>query len=1429
MAPTPAANSGARYRSASRVEEIDVWDTMQGHQLQGEGDSSSSDEGIHPRRRQKSRSRSRSRLRSRSRSRSQSQYQHQQHQQQQQAHQQQQQQRLQPPRSRHARSLSHPFLFFGRGKKKAGAAGAGGDGDDDDDDDDDYGIPRGGASGSGSGSKSSGALAPPPGPMRGHVRGHSTAGVRSTSSHRDFATGRCMTCASLVRWPKDLPVFRCSICLTINDLARAPAAGTHRRTGSGMVVPEVAVTSDDAPPQQPPELKERPISLGHTGLLVDQCLRSFLASALRRSSPGKGAVPGPGARAPPSLHPRPGHDGTPAPANPASLLPLRANKPLDLEPRCFPGSSPGPSRHQGHRRRAPSWAGASATSSPASLLDGRPPAPAPAPAPASAPPPPTRPPPPSPAEAAKRIFRPLEDYITASVTSFACLNRSFLVPRSHPASGPSGRPRSRRPSENVAAPRREVRSASTSQPVPDLDPKLLLLGDVAENGTWWTGHNPDAGLPPQSGRTLHPGRSLDGSGGGGGGSPSMVSSRSPHIDWAEMDAWYAAVLEPARRWRAIYEGMVAQDPALALSPAELRDVEAQILVGQERVHRALLKASEAILKRPGRRLLEPQELRFLLILAANPLLHAWYTPYAGAFPPATGGSAGGGSSSQSGAGPSSGRYSVIIKRIAGLLSNVSSLCQDHLVGWLARYPETAFVRTKELFSGFLTYRLVRQNEKKYQAEIDLIGGLVPSFGPSSTTAALHAALGSGGGASGGSRSGPGTTQRARKQQEKKNKVVYREDWQIRAAAKVLGLLFHANNMTHVRRGPSNEGDGNTNNNNNNTSSRRWHNLTQRAPSCGLVRAPGQVLATSDFYMTLLDDSDLVVDFDVWESRRQQAKQHSHHHHQQQLHQQQQQQQQQQLQQLQQQNEQQQGPFTFCQYPFLLSMGAKMRILQHEARRQMETRARDAFFDSILSNRLAQQVFLLSVRRDCLVEDSLRAVSEAVGAGGGDLKKALRVRFLGEEGLDAGGLRKEWFLLLVREVFSPEHGLFLYDEDSRYCYFNPNALEPSEQFFLVGVVLGLALYNSIMLDVALPPFAFRKLLAAAPAFSSCYSSSSPATATAPSPSYAPTLDDLAEYRPSVAHGLRQLLTYDGDDFEDTFGLVFSIDTNRYGAVETVPLCPGGATRAVTRDNRREYVDAYVRYLLGTSVARQFEPFKRGFYTVVDSSDALPLFRPEEIELLLRGSGGVGEKLDVEVLKGVAIYEGWGSGKNPAAASAAAAAAAAAARRESERRANSTAAMPASNNRRSNPPDTGTDSDAGSDADASPAQRQPEAQDDAEREPTVRWFWDAWRRAAPQDQRRLLAFITGSDRVPAAGEAALSIRVACLGDECGRFPTARTCFNSIGLWRARVPPRNSQDNDDDDDDDDEDERRREARARFEQVLWRAVRESEGFGLR
>lgn len=52
---------------------------------------------------------------------------------------------------------------------------------------------------------------------------HMTANETSLENEeKDLVTGRCFTCNSLVRWPRRLDVFRCTVCLTVNDLKPGP-------------------------------------------------------------------------------------------------------------------------------------------------------------------------------------------------------------------------------------------------------------------------------------------------------------------------------------------------------------------------------------------------------------------------------------------------------------------------------------------------------------------------------------------------------------------------------------------------------------------------------------------------------------------------------------------------------------------------------------------------------------------------------------------------------------------------------------------------------------------------------------------------------------------------------------------------------------------------------------------------------------------------------------------------------------------------------------------------------------------------------------------------------------------------------------------------------------------------------------------------------
>jgi E3 ubiquitin-protein ligase HECTD2 len=565
--------------------------------------------------------------------------------------------------------------------------------------------------------------------------------------------------------------------------------------------------------------------------------------------------------------------------------------------------------------------------------------------------------------AVKHLFKPLEDYIIASFGSFECVNNSFSTARPHmtPRAASEG---TKLP---MVTPPSERYSRNDTQ-MSELDAKTLLLGDFAENGSWWTGERSDM-RSPEHARTLRVGNSHE-----------LVTLKSPRIDWSEMNEWYKLVVDGGNFWQRRLDDLTdseVQRPSDDL----LEEMEDQFLEAQSHAQRVLLKATESLLKRPGRLLSEPNDLRFLLIILANPLLYPVHstskakgrsksrsrsrdriTPFIPSSPntskrsmPSTSGT-----TSVAGKG-SSGQHSGIIKRILGLLSNVSNECHHHLVSWFARYSDPQFQRAIDLIGSFVTYRLTRQHGKKREVDQDLTAGLIPSMsGPGrNSSAALHAALGVSG-------------QSTKKSDGKGKSVIYNDDWQIKAAARVMALFFSANNSGLTRRGEL-----------------RPLALLEGGHSAGLAareraHTHGQIVPTSDFYNTLLDYTDLIADFEAWESKR--------------------------------------AKFSFCQYPFFLSIWAKIQIMEHDARRQMEVKAREAFFDSIMTRKTVNQYLVLKIRRDCLVEDSLKGVSEVVGTGGEEIKKGLRIEFKGEEGIDAGGLRKEWFLLLVRDVFNPEHGM-----------------------------------------------------------------------------------------------------------------------------------------------------------------------------------------------------------------------------------------------------------------------------------------------------------------------------------------------------------------------------------------------------------------------
>jgi len=172
-------------------------------------------------------------------------------------------------------------------------------------------------------------------------------------------------------------------------------------------------------------------------------------------------------------------------------------------------------------------------------------------------------------------------------------------------------------------------------------------------------------------------------------------------------------------------------------------------------------------------------------------------------------------------------------------------------------------------------------------------------------------------------------------------------------------------------------------------------------------------------------------------------------------------------------------------------------------------------------------FVIVVRRTNLLVDAL---NQLVHREHRELLRPLKIRFAeGEEGVDQGGVQQEFFSLLIKEILSPEFGMFVTDERSRMSWFWEGSLESHMKFELVGLVIGLAVYNGITLPVNFPKVLYIKLLGGTP-----------------------TLNDIGDRWSELAHGLKELLDWQDGDVADVFVRTYEYSTDILGQVYSVDM-------------------------------------------------------------------------------------------------------------------------------------------------------------------------------------------------------------------------------------------------------------------------------------
>ncbi|TFK19059.1 ubiquitin protein ligase [Coprinopsis marcescibilis] len=260
---------------------------------------------------------------------------------------------------------------------------------------------------------------------------------------------------------------------------------------------------------------------------------------------------------------------------------------------------------------------------------------------------------------------------------------------------------------------------------------------------------------------------------------------------------------------------------------------------------------------------------------------------------------------------------------------------------------------------------------------------------------------------------------------------------------------------------------------------------------------------------------------------------------------------------------------------------------------------------------------VNVRRGRVAEDGFDKLGEV------DLKRPVEITFVDrfgheEAGIDGGGVFKEFFTDLCKEVFDTDRGLWLANKENE-LYPNPHSYATESHslnwYRFIGRVLGKAMYEGILVDVAFAGFFLARWLG--------------------KQSF---LDDLASLDPELYRGLVFLKHYDNPE---ELALNFTIAVDELGVTKDVELVPGGSNLSVTKANRLDYITLVSHFKLKKQIKKQSDAFFEGLSEMIDGR-WLRMFNQQEVQILI---GGVNSPIDLDDLRRHTNYGGLYDDKHP----------------------------------------------------------------------------------------------------------------------------------------------------------------------------------------
>ena len=248
-----------------------------------------------------------------------------------------------------------------------------------------------------------------------------------------------------------------------------------------------------------------------------------------------------------------------------------------------------------------------------------------------------------------------------------------------------------------------------------------------------------------------------------------------------------------------------------------------------------------------------------------------------------------------------------------------------------------------------------------------------------------------------------------------------------------------------------------------------------------------------------------------------------------------------------------------------------------------------FRASLEKSHRPQYLLTLSVRREEIFADSFNQI---ISKQPFELKGRLHVEFKGEEGEDAGGVSREWFLELSKKIFYPGYCLFIPSASGATYQPSPQSYINKEHiryFKFIGRVIGKALHDGHLMD-AFFTRAFYKQMNGSQL----------------------TCEDMEDIDPEYYKSLKWILENDVSDL----GAFFSYQADNFGHKEERELIEGGSEIPVTNENKHEYVRLVCNDKMARTISEQIKAFLEGLHDLIPA-ELLRIFDPKELELLISG--------------------------------------------------------------------------------------------------------------------------------------------------------------------------------------------------------------------